>query len=120
MKKELHVHIEDRRQPQPPPPAPPAVAVVASLLAVAQQGAMVSNLAFANQVRNTDLAGQSQAARQQGMDKLRLGILAKAAGRVQAPSAAGSRAAVEVLTGNEAAQTMADLRAVVPAPARGR
>ncbi|HEY8880576.1 MAG TPA: R body protein [Roseateles sp.] len=110
---EVHIHIEDRRSP---PPSPCAAGVVEGLLAIAQQGAMASNLAFSNQVRNTDLAVQVQATRQQGMGQLRLAILAKAAGQVQAPSAMQARAAVEAFSGNEAAQTLADLRAAVAGP----
>lgn len=111
---EIHIEIDDRRSPQPSP-SPLVTGAVEGLLAIAQQGAMVSNLAFANQVRNTELAGQSQVARQQGMSQLRLAILAKAAGQVQASPALDARAAVEVLSGDEAAQTTADLRAALAA-----
>jgi hypothetical protein len=44
-----------------------------------------------------------------------LAILAKAAGQVQASSALQARAAVEALSGDEAAQTLADLRAALAA-----
>lgn len=111
MKKDVHIGIIDRRTPPAPPPA--VGAVVDSLLAMAQQSALVSNLAFANQVRNTDLAGQSQASRQQGMDRLRLSVLAQATGRIQALAPVEARAVVAVLTDDAAAQTLADLRATV-------
>lgn len=114
---EVHIDIEDRRSK---PPSPFAAGAVEDLLAIAQQGAMVSNLAFANQVRNTDLAGQTQLARQQGISQLRLAILAKAAGRVQTLSALEARAVVEAISGNELAQTLADLRATVAAFAATR
>ncbi|MEO6278179.1 hypothetical protein [Roseateles sp.] len=107
---EVHIEIDDRRSR---PPSPFAAGAVEDLLAIAQQGAMVSNLAFANQVRNTDLAGQTQLARQQGMSRLRLAILAKAASQVQVASAKEARAAVEAFSGNETAQALADLRAVL-------
>jgi hypothetical protein len=109
---EVHIEIDDRRSQ---PPSPFAAGAVEDLLAIAQQGAMVSNLAFANQVRNTDLAGQTQLLRQQGMSQLRLAILAKATGQVQASSALQARAAVEALSGDEAAQTLAGLRAALAA-----
>lgn len=114
---EVHIEIDDRRSR---PPSPFAAGAVEDLLAIAQQGALVSNLAFANQVRNTDLAGQTQLVRQQGMSQLRLSILARAAGRVQTLSALEARASVDVFSGNELAQTLADLRAATSALAGNR
>ena len=85
------------------------------MLVIAQQGALVSNLAFANQAANTDLAGRAQNTRQQGMDQLRLSILANAVRGVQAQTPTEARAAVTALTDNETARTIADLRAAVQA-----
>lgn len=111
----VNIRIDDRRS-LPPPEAGSAVE---DLLAIAQQGALASNLAAANQVRNTDLARLAQAAQQQGMGPLRLAILAQAAGCLQT-SPLEARAAIEVLSGNELAQTLADLRATLAARATPR
>ncbi|RTL24397.1 MAG: hypothetical protein EKK52_01305 [Burkholderiales bacterium] len=109
--KEVHIEIEDRRRQ----PSPVAVAAVEDLLSLAQQGALVSNLGFANQVRNNDLAGQAQLVCQQGIGQLRLSILARAAGRTQSLSATEARSSCSALSANELAATLADLRATVAA-----
>lgn len=120
MKKHVHIDIVDRRSPSAPPMPPGPGTGLDSLLAIAQQGALMSNLAFANQVHNTDLAGKAQAARQQGMDRLRLSLLAQAVGRVQALRPPEARASVAALTDDAAAHTLADLRSAAatdPQPA---
>lgn len=120
---ETVIDIEDRRgQALVPPPAPPGPASLefTPALAVAQQCAMVSNLALSNQVANTDLAAKAQLAGQLGVDQLGLAILAHAVGRLQAPGAAQARAAVAALSGNEAASSLLGLRAATRMAARAK
>ncbi len=114
---EVHIEIDDRRSR---PPAPSTGSTVEELLAIAQQGAMASNLAIANQVRNVDLSGQTQLALQQSMNQLRLSILAKATGRVQTLSAHEARASAGAFSGSELAQTLAELSATAAAWAAPR
>lgn len=112
---EIDIHIEDRRGVTPLPSEVAAATALASLLSIAQDGALSSNLAMALQVHNTDLAGKAQVARQQGMDRLRLSLLAKAVGKTQALSPLAARSAVAGLTGNALAQQIADLSAALAA-----
>ncbi|RTL42009.1 MAG: hypothetical protein EKK53_12690 [Burkholderiales bacterium] len=119
-KTELDIRFEDRRTPTTVPAEVASATAVASLLSIAQEGALVSNLAMANQVQNTHLAGQAQGRRQQSMSQLRLSLLAKAVGRMQSLSPAESQAAVAALTDNEAARLLLDLRATLAAFKRRR
>jgi hypothetical protein len=101
----IDIQIEDNRC-DPPSRPPRDDSASAPSLATAQQCAMVSNLAFANQLSNTNLAGHAQVLQQQASDRLRLAILARAVSQVQAPDPAQARAAVTALTGNGAARTL--------------
>lgn len=119
-KTELDIRFEDRRTPATGLADVASVTALASLLSITQEGALLSNLAMANQVQNTQLAGQTQGQRQQSISQLRLSLLAKAIGRTQSLSPAGSRAAVAALTDSEAARTLLDLRATLAAFSRRR
>jgi len=88
---------------------------VGNLKAVGEQPAMLSNLAYANLVANTNLAQQNAVANQQAMNELGIAVLGKAVNTVSNLGPLEARSAVDVLTNNELAQTIADLKATVQA-----
>lgn len=91
-----------------------AVAVT-NLKAIAEQPAMLSNLAYSNVVVNTNLSQQNAVANQQAMNELGISIVAKATNTVSNLGPLEARSAVDVLTNDELAQTIADLKAAVQA-----
>ncbi len=88
---------------------------VGNLKTVGEQPAMLSNLAYANLVANTNLAQQNAVANQQAMNELGIAVLGKAVNTVSNLGPLEARSAVDVLTNNELAQTIADLKATVQA-----
>ncbi|MBX3660670.1 MAG: R body protein [Ramlibacter sp.] len=82
---------------------------------IAQQPVMLSNLAFSNLVANTNLAQQNAIANQQAMNELGISIVAKSVTVLSQLSPLEARSAVDVLTNNEQAQTLADLKATLQA-----
>ncbi|XWO47385.1 R body protein [[Pseudomonas] boreopolis] len=76
---------------------------------------MISNLAFSNLTANTDLAQKNAVSNQQAMNGLGLSIVAKAANTVSNLGPLEARSAVDILTNDELAQTIADLKATVQA-----
>ena len=88
---------------------------VANVKAIAGQPAMLSNLAYSNVVANTNLSQQNAVAHQQAMNELSISILAKAANLISNLGPLEARSAAEVLTNNELAQTIADLKATTQA-----
>ena len=95
-------------------------AVALSGLASAQQSSALSNLSYGNQVVNNDLAAKVQVAHQDALNRLRHSILADAVNRVQNIGPATARSAVEAVSGNAAAQGIADLKSAVDAFAARR
>lgn len=93
--------------------APTPTAIAASGLVVAQQPATISNLAFSNQVAGADLAAKAQAAHQDAMNRLRQSILARATASLNRASPATARPAVHAITGESAAQQLAELQAAL-------
>jgi hypothetical protein len=86
---------------------------VANVRAIAEQPAMLANLAFANLVANTNLAQQNAVANQQLMNQLGGAILARAASIATDPPL--DKAAVQVITPEDLAKTIADLKATLQA-----
>lgn len=82
---------------------------------IAEQPAMLANLAFANLVANTNLAQQNAVANQQAMNELGISVVAKGVTVLSQLSPLEARSAVDILTNNELAQTLADLKATVQA-----
>ena len=85
----------------------------ANVKAIAEQPAMLSNLAYSNLVANTNLSQQNAVANQQAMNELGISVVAKATNTVSNLSPLEARSAVDVLTNNELAQTIADLKAAL-------
>jgi hypothetical protein len=82
-----------------------------NLKAISEQPALLSNLAYSNVVSTTNLGQQNAVANQQ----ISTPIVAKAVNTVSDLGPMDSRSAVDVLTNNELAQTIADLKASVEA-----
>ncbi len=108
---EIAIEVEDQRAADPPG-IDIAALVATSGLTHASAGSTSSNLALAQQVANTQLAAQAQLGHQQGLDRLRVSILARAVQGLQSTPAITARSAVAALTGNDPAQRLAALRAV--------
>ncbi|MFL6628036.1 MAG: R body protein [Burkholderiaceae bacterium] len=88
---------------------------IGNLKAISEQPAMLSNLAYSNTVANTNLSQQNAVANQQAMNELGISIVAKASNTVSNLSPMEARAAVDVLTNDELAQTIADMKATLQA-----
>ncbi len=84
-------------------------------LVTAQQPSGLSNLSYTHQVANNDLAAKAQVAHQDALNRLHQSILAGAVNRVQDVGPAAARAAVATLSGNSAAQELADLKSALAA-----
>lgn len=88
---------------------------IANLKSVAEQPAMLSNLAYSNVVANTNLSQQNAVANQQAMNELGIAIVGKVVNSLTNLSPLEARSAVDVLTDNALADEIASLRAAVQA-----
>jgi hypothetical protein len=88
---------------------------LANLKSIGEQPAMLSNLAYANVIANTNLSQQNAVANQQAMNELGISIVGKTVNSLTNLGPLEARSAVDVLTDNELAQTIADLKASVRA-----
>ena len=88
---------------------------IGNLKAFSEQPAMLSNLAFANMVASTNLGQQNAVSNQQGVGQLGISTLASATNTVSNLGPLEARSAVDVLTNNELAQTIADLKSTMEA-----
>ena len=103
-----------------PAPANPiadtaTVVAIANLKSIAEQPAMLSNLAYANSIANTNLSQQNAVANQQAMNELGISIVGKTVNTVSNLGPLEARSAVDILTNNELAQTIADLKTTIAA-----
>ncbi|MBO9722681.1 R body protein [Xanthomonas phaseoli pv. dieffenbachiae] len=76
---------------------------------------MLSNLAYSNTVANTNLSQQNAVANQQAMNELGISIVAKASNTISNLGPLEARSAVDILTNDELAQTIADMKATLQA-----
>lgn len=88
---------------------------ITNLKAVAEQPSMLSNLAYSNAVATSNISQQNAVAHQQAMNELSISILAKATNTISNLGPLEARSAVEILTNDELAQTIADLKAAAQA-----
>lgn len=88
---------------------------VGNLKAISEQPAMLSNLAYANVVSTNNLGQQNAVANQQAIGELGIQLVAKATNTIGTIGPMEARSAVDVLTNNELAQSIADLKAAVNA-----
>jgi hypothetical protein len=90
-------------------PVKEAVAITAT--SVGQQPAMLSNMAYANTVANTHLAATNTVALQQALNQLSIAVTGKTVQSVQRLRSLEAASVVEVLTGDDTAEALADLKA---------
>jgi hypothetical protein len=88
---------------------------IGNLKSISEQPAMLSNLAYSNTVASTNLSQQNAVANQQAMNELGISIVAKASNTISNLGPLEARSAVDILTNNELAQTIADLKATLQA-----
>ncbi len=88
---------------------------VGNLKSIAEQPAMLANLAMSNLIANTNLAAQNAVANQQAMNELGVAVLGKAVNLLTTVGPIEARAAEQVLTGDSVAQELADLKAALQA-----
>ena len=88
---------------------------IGNLKAISEQPAMLSNLAFSNVVNSNNLGQQNAVANQQAVGELGISVLAKGSNTISNLDPLSARSAVDVLTNNELAETIADLKAVLQA-----
>ncbi|BBL71921.1 RebB family R body protein [Methylogaea oryzae] len=86
---------------------------IGNLKSIAEQPAMLSNLAYSNTIANINLSQQNAVANQQAMNELGITIVAKASNTISNLGPLEARSAVDVLSNNELAQTIADLKATL-------
>ena len=91
------------------------VAAIGSIKSIAEQPAMLSNLAYANTVANTNLSQQNAVANQQAMNQLGISIVGKTVNNVANLGPLEARSAVDVLTDNSLADEIASLRSTLEA-----
>ena len=91
---------------------------IGNLKSIAEQPAMLSNLAYSNSVANTNLSHQNAVANQQALNELGVTILSKAVNAVANIGPMEARSASYVLTGNELASNAVAMNAVKPKPAK--
>jgi hypothetical protein len=80
---------------------------------IGEQTAMLSNLAYANAVANVNLMQQNAVANQQAMNELGIAVVGKTVNLLSKRTSLEARSAVDVLTNNELAGAIADLKATL-------
>lgn len=88
---------------------------IGNLKAISEQPALLSNLAYSNAIANTNLSQQNAVASQQAMNELGLAVTAKSVNTVGNLGPVEARSAVDILTNNELAAAIADLKATLEA-----
>lgn len=91
---------------------------ISNAKSVAEQPAILANLALANLIANTNLAQQNAVSNQQAMNELGIAVVGKTVNSISNLSPLEARSAVDVLTNNELAQSIADLKATLQAFSR--
>ncbi|MCM8528979.1 MAG: RebB family R body protein [Lentisphaeraceae bacterium] len=88
---------------------------IGNLKSISEQPAMISNLAYSNVVTTTNLSQQNAVSNQQAMNEVGISVVGKTVNNVANLGPLEARSAVDILTNNELAQTIADLKATVQA-----
>ncbi len=83
---------------------------IGNVKSVAEQPSMLSNLAYANLIANTNLAGQNAVSNQQAANQLGVTVAGKTVNLVANLSPMEATAAVKLDTGNDVAEQLADLK----------
>jgi hypothetical protein len=88
---------------------------IGNLKSIAEQPAMLSNLAYSNTVVNTNLSMQNAVANQQAVNELGVAIVGKVVNLLTTLGPLESKSASEILTGNAVAEEIVDLKGAVQA-----
>lgn len=105
--------------PSPSDPEVPSLEQISAVLnvtdmeATAGEPARLANLAASNAVTATNASSQNAVANQQAVTQLGLAVLGKTVNRVANLGPVEARSSVDILTNNELAQTIADLKSVL-------
>ena len=110
----MPVKVDVTVQPDEPKRVAGAGAV-ASLLAIGGAPAELVNLSQANLIQNTNLSAQNAVAHQQTANELGVTVVAKTSRLVAGLGAMQARSSVDVLSNDDLAQTIADLKGAVAA-----
>ncbi len=86
---------------------------IGNLKSIAEQPAMLSNLAYSNMVANTNLAQQNAVANQQALNELGVAVTGKTIQLLQNLGPLEAVSTTELFTGNMLAQMIAELKASV-------
>ena len=86
---------------------------ISSVLAESCQAGMICDLAMSNAISNMNASQQNAVSNQQNLNQVNMAISSKTASSVSKLSPLEARSAVDVLTNNELAQAIADLKATV-------
>jgi hypothetical protein len=84
---------------------------LANLKSIAEQPAMLSNLAYANTVANTNMAQQNSVSNQQALNELGVAILGKTVSLISNAEPTDAKGDAEMMSGNKVAEAIAELKA---------
>ncbi|MCH6257819.1 hypothetical protein MLD52_14775 [Puniceicoccaceae bacterium K14] len=90
-----------------------------SLLSQGQMPSNISNQAYSNTIQSRNISSQNAVSNQQALNQLGISVVGKSVNNVGNLDPLESRSSVDVLTNNELAQTILDLKAAVDAFAGG-
>ena len=88
---------------------------IGNVKSVAEQSSMLSNLAYANLISNTNLGQQNAVSNQQALNQLGATVTGKSVNLVANLNPLEAVAAVKLDTGNDIAEQLADLKGAVQA-----
>lgn len=88
---------------------------IGNVKSVAEQSSMLSNLAYANLITNTNLSAQNAVANQQALNQLGATVTGKSVNLVANLSPLEAVASVKLDTGNDIAEQLADLKGTIEA-----
>ena len=88
---------------------------IGNLKSISEQPAMISNLAYSNVITTTNLSQQNAVSNQQAMNEVGISVVGKTVNNVANLGPLEARSAVDILTNDELAQTIADLKSAVQA-----
>lgn len=87
---------------------------------IEQQTAILSNLALSNAITAVNLQNQNAVANQQALNELAIAVVGKTVNLISNLGPVEARSAVDVLSNNELAQTIADLKAALDSFAKNQ
>ena len=88
---------------------------IGNVKSVAEQSSMLSNLAYANLISNTNLGQQNAVSNQQALNQLGATVTGKSVNLVANVNPLEAVAAVKLDTGNDIAEQLSDLKGTIQA-----